>query len=195
MKCFSPSVPITLNQTLHSCDCYLLMKCLWTPTFLYSLAFSMASCIFMTKLTNVSALWRRKFSRSPRLQYSVITSTGPEDTMTHMNHLTRKRLSSGDYNILSLCLRPDVLANLHRCRLPADWQCSGDDPGDWGSSVQTSGPPSHLSGHSLRTHISISTHLSIIPGRIDIILHIITLPLPVLQHLVPLCVLKVRQCQ
>lgn len=47
----------------------------------------MISGMFMTKFTNVSAFWRRKFSRSPRLQYSVITSTGPDNKETC--HITR----------------------------------------------------------------------------------------------------------
>lgn len=72
--------------------------------FLYSLALSTTSCIFMTKLTNVSALWRRKFSRSPRLQYSVITSTGPGNAMTQMIVWTWKHFFSGVYNTFnSLC--------------------------------------------------------------------------------------------
>lgn len=39
----------------------------------------MISGILITKFKNVSAFWRRRFRRSPRLQYSVITSTGPVD--------------------------------------------------------------------------------------------------------------------
>lgn len=46
--------------------------------------------MFMTKLIKVSAFWRRKFSRSPRLQYSVITSTGPEEEPRHMKDISSK---------------------------------------------------------------------------------------------------------
>lgn len=53
----------------------------------------MISGIFITKLTNVSAFWRRKFRRSPRLQYSVITSTGPEDETLPVTTLLENKRS------------------------------------------------------------------------------------------------------
>lgn len=61
----------------------------------------MISGIFITKFTNVSAFWRRKFNRSPRLQYSVITSTGPEEeTLLVTTRLGKHTLAcQGDFSL------------------------------------------------------------------------------------------------
>lgn len=46
-----------------------------------------------------------------------------------------------------------AFSDLHRCRLQVGWRCSGGDPGDSRSSVQTLEPPSHLNGHGLQKQV------------------------------------------
>lgn len=137
------------------------------------------SGMFITKFTNVSAFWRRKFRRSPRLQYSVITSTGPDEETHHsiknmfacklllyaglpMNWLLRSFIDMAVLYLNFTQNKDRVLSDPHRCRLPVDWQCSCGVPGGSGSSVQTSELPSHLNGHWLQKH-STDCHHIIIP--------------------------------
>lgn len=117
------------------------------------------SGMFMTKFKKVSPFWRRKFRRSPRLQYSVITSTGPgvrDHTM--LQHVTQMK-----HQIFSLVFTSIDLTDPHRCRRPADWQCSCGVPSGSGSSVQTWGPPFHLNGHWLQK-TNADYHNGIIPS-------------------------------
>lgn len=54
-----------------------------------------------------------------------------------------------------------AFSDLHRCRLQVGWRCSGGDPGDSRSSVQTLEPPSHLNGHGLQKQVFFFRGLNI----------------------------------
>lgn len=113
-----------------------------------------------------SLFLRRKLRRSPKQQYSVITSVGPADRETSLVMMifqdawlttvsaTIKQSSCQQalkfpVPLHSLNDYTTWLPHLQQCRLPAGWQCSCGFPSNWGLSALTSVPLSLWSERSL----------------------------------------------